>query len=457
MYKRSNSTRLLKTNISSRSINKAQYDKSKAKFNNIDCSQSDGLNNNHDNPIVNSKNQHVVQTLNQVNHVTTMNDQVNLMSPVTSVFSNKNLKRTGNQQTQNIFSLPNEMSNLSDRMIHNGSNNKLILLNSKNIENKIAGDIISQQNFDKFVKMNKFDMLDSLNKEIDRYNKGIPQLMEKVESTIDKINKVNIFDEKTHPIIKMASKQSGVLVHLHLDELIGLIIDDLLFECVEELEKIEEINNKKEQKRQLKNFVSSYYQNFELLKNLETDISKKLTSKNYGGVKSMQYVNGMQMQIQSNELPYQLLPILSDNVKVENILSSDENFPQDKTTSNIIYTNPFENTTKVLKKDRKVLINPNLLLSEEVFQTYKNTNLKYKSHIPNKLLYNIENYSKNYYDYLRTTGAFYFPNIFVLYDDIVKEIIKDILDDELDYSMKQIDNFVNDLYKDEVLMNKAIK
>ena len=45
----------------------------------------------------------------------------------------------------------------------------------------------------------------------------------------------------------------------------------------------------------------------------------------------------------------------------------------------------------------------------------------------------------------------------MLYDDIVKEIIKDILDDELDYSMKQIDNFVNDLYKDEVLMNKAIK
>ena len=105
-------------------------------------------------------------------------------------------------------------------------------------------------------------MLDSLNKEIDRYNKGIPQLMEKVESTIDKINKVNIFDEKTHPIIKMASKQSGVLVHLHLDELIGSIIDDLLFECVEELEKIEEINNKKEQKRQLKNFVSELLPKF---------------------------------------------------------------------------------------------------------------------------------------------------------------------------------------------------
>ena len=57
--------------------------------------------------------------------------------------------------------------------------------------------------------MNKFQILASLNNQIDKYNKGITQLVNKLNETIQQINSISALDNltnNTHPLIKIASK-----------------------------------------------------------------------------------------------------------------------------------------------------------------------------------------------------------------------------------------------------------
>jgi hypothetical protein len=250
------------------------------------------------------------------------------------------------------------------------------------------------------------DMITKLNKEIDSYSKGLPKLIEKVESTLEKININNnpLLNDKLHPLIKMASKVSGQVIHLHLDEIVELIIDDFLFECVDELQAIERKENKMREQASLKIAVKNYYHNFKNITNFEQDLNQKLESKNYFTVEQIKAVN--------------------DNADYM------EKEIQFKTDS---YTNPFQQkNVTILTSLNKFLIN------------------KYTAKLHPALYDKIEDYSKNYLEHMKTTGAFYFPNIFVLYDQLTNELVNEVLNDQLDFCMKELDNFVSDVYKEEV-------
>jgi hypothetical protein len=311
-----------------------------------------------------------------------------------------------NTSTSQKFSSPLSPIN------YNSSMNNFVQLDCTNIENKIASDIIVKQNLEKFEKMNKFEMLTSLNKEIENYSKGLPQLMEKVESTIEKINKVNIFDEKTHPIIQMASKHSGHLIHLHIEEISDALIDDLLYECVQELQQIEEIQNKQNQKENFKSFVKDYYQNFSLIKNIETEISKKLTNKSY--------------------LTYDQVKTAKEN----------EEF---RRRENMIQINQ---QTEAVDAYKIKTPNPNIYTNKDIYSAYAKK--MYSAKLHRNLITKAENYTKSFYEYMKTVGAFYFPNIFVIYDELINEIVEDVLDEQLNFCVKQLDNFVTEIYKEEV-------
>jgi hypothetical protein len=318
--------------------------------------------------------------------------------------SNNNINIINSQE---LFSQPNTnlyTNPMSNPMYNSG---KYVQFDGNaSIENKILQEVISDKNINKqFNNTDKLTLLNNLNREIDSYNKGIPQLIDKVEKTINSINKNGCLNEKLHPLIEMASKHSGKLLHLHLDELIELLIDEVLEETVYELERIEHLEKTQKNKTQFVNFVSNYYNTFELMRNIEADVSQKLTSKDYG---------------------IRLKP--------------DKNI--------ILYKNPFENVDneKALKQNNKT-INPNLLLSPEAF-CQKST---YRSLPPDSLIIKCEKYKKGFNEYMKTTGAFYFPNIFVLYDNIVDEVLKDILDEQLGFVCRQVDNFAMDIFKDEIL------
>jgi hypothetical protein len=210
----------------------------------------------------------------------------------------------------------------------------------------------------------------------------------------------------------MASKHSGHILHLHLDKIIELFLDDLLIECVHDLQVIEDLQLKQDQQENLKKFIKNYYSNFEMIRNMETDISKKLMSKNY--------------------------------LNVEQVKIARENEEFRKNENSIkIYKNPFEE----VKMNQP---NANHLISNEIYKNYY-ANGKYKTNLHKNLIFKTESYSKEYHEYMKVTGAFYLPNIFTLYDELVKEIISEILEEELDVSVKHIDNFVTEMYKSELL------
>jgi hypothetical protein len=324
-------------------------------------------------------------------------------------------KQISPRDNENITSYPmqsntnlsiNPMSINTNILSSPAANSRFILLNSSNVENKMLQDVINQKNLDKFNSLDKLQMISSLNQEINHYNKGLPQLINKVESAIEKINTTNYLSKNIHPIIEMASKHTGSTVHLHIEELVEYIINDLLIENVLELQFIEEQHDKQNNKQQFAGFLSDYYKNFELIKNIEIEVSKKLTTKNY-------------------------------NIKT-NIIQTK---PDRKEI--IIYRNPFE-----VGEPGISAYNPNIVANREIFEKYKGT-YKAKSHYD--LILKCEGYKKNYLEFMKTTGAFYFPNIFHLYDEVVDDLLRELMDEQLSYCARQIDNLATDLFKDEII------
>ncbi len=193
------------------------------------------------------------------------------------------------------------------------------------------------------------------------------------------------------------------------------------------MQKIEEIENKKQQVDQCKFAISQYYENFESMKNLENQVKDKLNSKHYLTNKDI-------LQIKQEQL-------------------SKDNKPERK---EIIYYNPFETPIEELRNDpllNNINYNPNIYNHPEQFYFNK----RYITKIPHQLLYKTDNYSKSFYEYMKTTGSFYYPNIFSIYDTVVGELLQECLDHEMNYCLRQLDSFVTELYKDELMNNEYIK
>jgi hypothetical protein len=319
-----------------------------------------------------------------------------------------NMSRDNVMSSQDYNSIPN--SNLFTNPMSNPMYNThgfIQLNNPSSVDNRIVQGLINERNVGKFNTTDKLMLLNNLNKEVESYNKGIPKLIEKVEKTIDRINTTGALNEKLHPLIDMASKHSGKLLHLHLDEVIELLIDDLLEETVFELDKIEQIEKGQKNKQQFTSFISNYYQTFELMRNVEHDVSRKLTTKDY-------------------------------DIRPKPKAARDGDI--------VLYRNPFEYPDNDSELKKKRTINPNLLLSPEAFAQRG----VYSTKIHDGLLVKCEKYKKSYLEHMKTTGAFYFPNIFTLYDNIVDEVLKDLLDEQLDHTVRQIDKYAQDIYKEEL-------
>lgn len=61
-----------------------------------------------------------------------------------------------------------------------------------------------------------------------------------------------------------------------------------------------------------------------------------------------------------------------------------------------------------------------------------------------------EKYKKEYDDYMRTTGVFFIPNVFVLYEDVVSKLTNEIFEECISKSLKELDEMALNLVKSEV-------
>jgi hypothetical protein len=363
----------------------------------------------------------------------------------TNNLSNNKIISPINLQSQNTNFLSENKSPIN---AHN-SNFNFISLKNPLIEQQITNEVIS--NFYKHngnelnnnnENINKFEIFQSLNKEIENYNRGLPQLIDKVEHTIKKINKNHILSEKVqmHPIVKMAAKQTGKSIHVHIERIIDKIIEDLLIDTVEQLQIIEEVENKKNDFNNFQKYIKDYYQNYEIIKNLEHDITKRLIDKNYNRTKRESLGN---TEIGGNVFVYdqeQNSPLLMQEINPCSIKKEES-----------VYINPFDNClfkeNVGLGSSFKFSTNPNQILKKS---ENKVKLLTYKTKMHPNLISNSEKYKKQFLEYLKTTGVFLRENIFTIYDEISNEIVSEILQDELNYATKQLDSFITDIYQEEV-------
>lgn len=61
-----------------------------------------------------------------------------------------------------------------------------------------------------------------------------------------------------------------------------------------------------------------------------------------------------------------------------------------------------------------------------------------------------EKYKKEYDDYMKTTGVFFVPNVFLLYEDVVNKLTNEIFEECVSKSLKELDEMALNLVKSEV-------
>ena len=97
------------------------------------------------------------------------------------------------------------------------------------------------------------------------------------------------------------------------------------------------------------------------------------------------------------------------------------------------------------KKDKNIIKEENKKKNLNI-KNNKN-NFKYKSIISKDF---IDKCNKNKYDflkYMKLKGSFFIKNIFQIYDDFVEEISQLLLEEGLNYCIKQMDDFINQMEK----------
>jgi len=354
------------------------------------------------------------------------------------IISNRNMIMSTNNNNNSIQKFTGNINQSSNSM------NK--------VEKKMIDEIVRNNALQNNSTINKFDLIRNINKEIDHYNKGLPQLISKVENTLEKINQNEILDKKLHPVIKMASKHCGKQVFLHLEELSDKIIDDLLFECVEYLEEIDNVGKKRKEIEKFSTFLSKYSNNFEFIKNFELDLAKKLNGNTY----SKQEVNALSSNLQINEEK----PLSSAETKEMLIYQNVNNvntkqYKEENLNLTSSYKNPFALEIEKIDAMKKKEFTSTLeqLNDKHKFEAYDKTG-KHRICLNPKVIFEAQKYVETYLDYQRTTGVYFKDNIFVLYDEFVEELVKQILEEEVDTCLNEIDDFAEELYIKEIHENQ---
>jgi hypothetical protein len=405
------------------------------------------------------RNTYDVQNARSINEALRNNTNVLYNGPK-SIMSEKSLNNDEKLLIATPASFKNDeiISNRNMIMSTNNNNNSIQKFagninqssNSMNrVEKKMIDEIVRNNALQNNSTLNKFDMIRNINKEIDNYNKGLPQLISKVENTLEKINQNEILDKKLHPVIKLASKHCGKQIFLHLEELSDNIIDDLLFECVEYLEEIDKVGKKRKDIEKFSTFLSKYSHNFEFIKNFELDLARKLNGNTY----TKQVVNSVSSNPHLNEEKFSSSPETKEMLIYQNV--DTKQYKEENLNLTSSYKNPFaleiEKIDAMRKRDYTSTLEQ--LNDKHKFEAFDKTG-KHRICLNPKVIFEAQKYVETYLDYQRTTGVYFKDNIFMLYDEFVEELVKQILDEEVDTCLNEIDNFAEELYIKEIQENQ---
>ena len=185
---------------------------------------------------------------------------INGINPETDTsikYKNKDKDKSGNEnkvKTNNyVKASPTKRNDKKDL--------KGLIDNNINFEN--LDKLLSAENL---TFQDKINILTELNKELDNYSEKIPIIIEQVKNSLDQIyedeNKAggNNFRKEANkiPFVAMASRAAYHIIQSNYDEIIEKMIDELLFDCANDLNII---HHRKEQQIKKQDLIA----NFQLL------------------------------------------------------------------------------------------------------------------------------------------------------------------------------------------------
>lgn len=310
-----------------------------------------------------------------------------------SITSSSNIPK---QQT----TTPSKTKYNPNKAFNNNNNNN----EQRPIEEHILNEILIDETTQQQQHLNKYQLIAHINNSLDKYSKAFPIVINNITEAIDKITKINIFDESTHPIIKMASKTTSQQIQNNIESLTENIIDDLLLELVYDLSYIEERTNHKYEQQKFSDYITSYATNIQNIRKEENEIMNKLS-------KSQKY------------------PFTYNSTRDDNVVKHQQ---QQQHQLPVRSLDPFINDDD----------DDNYVNESKIF---------YSTAVHPRLLNNVEEYSKQFEQMMKLSGQFYFPNVFGVYDKVVDELTMQILSETVDDCVHDFDDVIYNIYKDEVV------
>jgi len=160
--------------------------------------------------------------------------------------------------------------------------------NKKDLNGLIDSDI-NFENIDKLLSaenltfQDKINILTELNKELDNYSEKIPIIVEQVKNSLDQLyedesnTQGSNFRKEANkiPFVAMASRAAYQIIQSNYDEIIEKMIDELLCDCVDDLNII---NHRKEQQMKKQDLIANFQllqDNIEQIKKNEETIREK--------------------------------------------------------------------------------------------------------------------------------------------------------------------------------------
>ena len=290
-----------------------------------------------------------------------------------------------------------QQANNKDNIMDTFSCNNFVVVPNTGIDLETANKLINEELINqKLSTKNKVEMISTMNNTVQ--NQTLPRLERTIQNLISKLSKNNITSMPKNPKLSNAIKASGKTIHLHINEIISAIIEDLLFEQVYELQFIEDITSKREVKENFFQYINDFFKTYKEMEKYEKGIVSQLSSNN------------------------KLAPYESCTPQIKEIPLDTKYLSQ--ITSNNASTN---NETVILKR----------------IPPYRG--------VYNEILYRkCEIYRNDYLEYMKEKGSFYFDNIFGIYDEVVNETCNTLLTEQLEFCMKQVNDFVSNLAQEEV-------
>ena len=186
--------------------------------------------------------------------------------------NNYNFETYKKSFNENYYSNPN--NNISKSASLNQNSNSLNVNNI--IYNPVQYNIIENLNPKVLNYQDKMQVLTELNNNIAKFSNGIPKLVNKVNDALNKIygNTDNPIKKaiNNHPFVILASKSAFQMIKSNSDAIIEGIIDDLLLDCVFDLQDIENAQKERLNRDNLRVFLNEAMNNLNIISQNEKEI-----------------------------------------------------------------------------------------------------------------------------------------------------------------------------------------